>query len=218
VAGLALVAGAWLAVAAAPARAHGDGACPSECAEARRVCRSAAHAAWRACAGDCGEAVREATRHAREACGAGQLQPGECLRLIRAAVGNALAACRDDCRAEREIARTLCQDERSECREACVADLDPVCVEGCRAAFETCRGELEACAAGCRTAFQEARAACATSSVVDGACDAAAYRECVAAVRDEAAACAHACHESHPCAHDLRECLGGCTPGAPPEE
>jgi hypothetical protein len=132
---------------------------------------------------------------------------------------DALGACRDDCQGEREIARALCQDERGECHEACVAGLDPACVEGCQGAFETCRVELESCGAGCRADFEAARAACATSSVVDGACDAAAYRECVAAARDQAAACVADCQEASPCAHDLRECLGAC-PAAevPPAE
>jgi hypothetical protein len=213
---LGLAGGALLLLSAAPVRAHdGDDACASECAEARRVCRSAALAAWRACADDCSDAVREAAQHAREACQAGQLSPRECGQLIREAMSDALGSCRDDCRGEREIARALCQDERSECREACAADLDPVCVEGCQASFETCRGTLASCAAGCREAFAAARAACATDAVVDGACDVAAYRECVAAARDEAESCAHGCHEANPCAADLRECLGGCTPADP---
>lgn len=214
---LAAVAASALCVSlsGAPSHAHDGnddhgGACRTECSEARRICRGAAHAAWRACGDDCAEAVREAVRHAREACKAGDLSTGECFRLIREASRDALGACRDDCKNEREIARTLCRDERSECREACVAGLDPACVEGCHGAFETCRGELETCTAGCRSAFESARDACATSAVVDGACDAEAYRECVAAAHDEAAACAAACHEAQPCASELRECLGEC--------
>jgi hypothetical protein len=211
-------AAALLLVAAVPAAADddGEGACASECSEARRVCRGAAHAAWRACADDCGDAVREAARHAREACDAGDLATGECLRLIRSATADALRACRDDCKAEREIASALCQDERGECRSACVAGLDPACVDGCQGAFETCRASLEACSDGCAASFETARAACATSSVVEGACDAAAYRECVATARADAAACRHACHEASPCAGDLRQCLGDCPPAESP--
>lgn len=214
----AALAGFLFSVAAAPARADDDegGACQSECSEARRICRGAAHAAWRACGDDCSDAVREAASHARAACNAGDLSSAECFRLIREAMRDALRACRDDCKNEREIARTLCRGERSECREACVAGLDPVCVEGCRDAFETCRDGLESCTAGCRSAFEAARTACATSSVVEGACDAAAYRECVASARDDAAACAADCHEAQPCAGALRECLGECPPDADP--
>lgn len=209
---------AVLGGASAPARADdaSGGECASECTEARRVCRGAAHAVWRACGDDCGDAVREAARHARAACQAGDLATGECFRLIREATRDALRACRDDCRGEREIARTLCQGERSECREACVAGLDPACVLGCRGAFDSCRAGLETCTAGCRTAFEAARAACATGAVVEGACDAEAYRECVAEARDEAGECAAECHDAHPCAGELRACLQECPAAAGP--
>jgi hypothetical protein len=199
---------------ASAASAHGgeDGACHAECSEARAICQRAAQAAFKACRAECSGDVEEAAQRARAACQEGGLGLRACVKLLHEAVHDAVHACRDDCKSARELARTLCSEEREECREACVAGLDPQCVEGCRAAFDACRSGLETCAQGCRAAFEAAREQCAVEAAAGGACDIEVYRECVARAREEALLCAEGCHEAHPCAHDLRQCLGECAP------
>jgi hypothetical protein len=199
VAGLAL---ALLLVAPPPAASEEE--CRVECREARRTCHVGALVTHRACHARCEDAAIGAAQRAGQECRDLGLAPRECAEHLRAATAQAAQACRERCSALQERARARCEEERTECVQACAGPVDPACAQECRQGFAGCRDDLKACSAECRTIatdqFQDCRAEP----------DAAGRRECFRTTFAAAHECNEECHESLACGSELVGCLKEC--------
>jgi len=206
---VAVVLGAGAATASGNAS---DGGCLEECGQARAVCEKAAKAAFVGCRSGCEEAVAEAALEAAAICQSQGLDDLACARLTRRHVSEAREDCRRDCGRDHARARRVCREARHECRAACAPPADPACVTDCRDGFASCRDDLETCQTSCRDGRAAALDSCREG--VSDTCDPEAFRECVHQARIEARDCDESCHDDHPCAADLRECLRDCVPQA----
>jgi hypothetical protein len=214
----AILLAAVLAAGAAGAQALGDveeagleshpAQCQAACSDARSTCQKARTVAHRRCARGCRDTIQEATRQARAICEAEELPEQACRQLVQQTVEGAQMACHADCRVGAKLQRSVCRAERRECRNACLAEIDPECREPCVADFQACRDDLAACANVCGEQRDAAAAAC--HEQVAEVCDPVVLRECLRQVREDAWACVEECRLDTSCGEDLRECVGDC--------
>ena len=202
-----------LVLLAAPAGRAGADECRDACSDARQTCMDARAIAQRSCWGDCRDTVAEATRSAHQVCEQEALTPAACGKLLRQVVAGAERACRADCGIAAKEAKAVCKAERGDCRQACVASVDPACREACTASFRTCRQDLETCAGGCRDDRQAAIDAC--KQQMTDTCDPAVLHECIEQARSDARSCVQECHDETTCADTLRECVDDCAETPP---
>jgi len=195
---------------AAGAEETEDG-CPEECVEARKFCRQGAKAAYWACRDHCGETIRGAVHRARSICVEEHLGERACASLVEKAVAGATRACHADCRLGQLFRRVVCRSELRECRQICLAPLDPECRVACGESFGECRDEVGACARNCRVTAREGYTEC--RELMSASCDPAALRECLDEVRNDLRMCSNDCYDEQSCGAGLRECLGECPQG-----
>lgn len=203
-----LAVGAVFAVAGVPAPAAADDGCRSECKQARKLCHRSARLARHVCHERCDEAVDRALDRARRICGERDLGPAACARVVREAVEGAGRVCREGCETAFDRARRACAEEQRECRRACVAELDPVCVEGCREELAACQDDLALCLEPCRETLQRNLRSCFERYGEDD--DGVELLRCLGDARREARACRSACFEDAACGRDFFACLGQC--------
>jgi hypothetical protein len=211
--GVVLAAGVLLVMLMGPAAGaeETDDGCREECVEARKLCHQGAKAAYRACGSQCRETIRGAVIRARNICVEDHLGAAACASLVEKAVAGATRACHADCRLEQMFRRTVCRNERRECRQTCLAPLDPECRIACGETFGECRDQVGACARECRGVAREGYTEC--RELASASCDPEALRECLDEVRNDLRMCSDDCHDEHSCGADLRECLGECPQG-----
>jgi hypothetical protein len=105
-------------------------------------------------------------------------------------------------------AKNVCREERSECRETCIAELDPACVEECRDEAELYREDLGMCLNDCG---QDARTDANECRMIEGdLCNPKEVRDCLRGARGDAYRCTDACHDETACGEELHSCLREC--------
>jgi len=186
--------------------------CSETCSDARQSCMKARKIAHKECAGDCVDTLRDAITDARAVCERQELGDKACRLLVRRTVEGAQRACRADCRLDAGLAKTVCKDERRDCRVACSDATDPECREPCLEDFHACREDQRECVDVCREDRRVASQAC--KAEMGEVCDPDMLRECLQQARGDSRACVRSCHEDTSCGETLRECVGDCADDA----